>query len=292
MDIKQDVPLKLYSSFHTGGNADNFVEVKTADEAVQALQTAKQNNWTVFFLGGGTNILFPDEGMRGLVIKNSINFIEKDGHELRVGAGAYTTSLAQYAQKESLSGIERLFGLPGSIGGAIRGNAETHKTSISDVLKDVTFINDDLRLEIASPKELEFDYRESKFKKHPQFIVSCTLKLTSGNPKAIQQLMLDTKNWRKEKQPGGFTAGSFFKNPPDTSAGYLIDQAGLKGFQIGGAQVSEKHANFLTNTGKATSKDVMMLAAHIKKTVQEKFGIQLVEEVHIINSSSKILSMP
>ena len=139
---------------------------------------------------------------------------------------------------------------------------------------------------------MEFDYRESKFKKHPQFIVSCTLRLTPGNPEAIQQLMADTKNWRKEKQPGGFTAGSFFKNPPDTSSGYLIDQAGLKGFQIGGAQVSEKHVNFLTNTGKATSKDVMMLAAHIKKTVQEKFGIQLVEEVHIINSSSKILSMP
>lgn len=286
MEIKQNISLKIYSSFHTGGSADNFIEVKTAEDALEALKLAKEKNWPVFFLGGGTNLLFPDEGMRGLVIRNGINSIEKNGNELKVGTGVYTTSLAQFAQKHSLSGIERLFGLPGTIGGAIRGNAETHKTSISDVLKDVTFINENLELETVSPKELAFDYRESKFKKHPQFIVSCTMTLTPGNPEEIQKLMIDTKNWRKEKQPGGFTAGSFFKNPPDTSAGYLIDQAGLKGFSIGAAKVSEKHANFLTNTGNATSKDVMMLAAHIKKTILEKFGIQLVEEVHIVSNKS------
>ncbi len=284
MDIKQNISLKIYSSFHTGGNADYFAEVKTAEEAIAALQFAQEKKLPVFFLGGGTNILFPDEGFKGVVIKNAISFIERKDNKLRVGAGMYTTSLAQYAQKESLSGIERLFGLPGTIGGAIRGNAETHKTAISDVIKDVTFVNDKLQLETVSPTELEFEYRGSKFKKYPLIIISCTISLIPGDPDAIQKLMLETKNWRKEKQPGGFTAGSFFKNPPDTSAGYLIDQAGLKGFHIGGAQVSEKHANFLTNTGNATSKDVMMLAAHIKKIILEKFGIQLVEEVHIVNS--------
>ncbi len=282
MDIKQDVSLKIYSSFHTGGTADNFVEVKTAEEALEALQFAEEKKLPVFYLGGGTNILFPDEGMRGLVIKNGITFIERQDNELRVGAGVYTTSLAQYAQKQSLSGIERLFGLPGTVGGAIRGNAETHKTSISDVIKDVTFINDTLELKTVFPAVLEFEYRGSTFKKQPRLITSCTLTLVPGNPDDIQKLMIETKNWRKEKQPGGFTAGSFFKNPQDTSAGYLIDQAGLKGFQIGGAQVSEKHANFLTNTGNATSKDVMMLAEHIKKVVLEKFGLQLIEEVNII----------
>lgn len=284
MDIKRNVPLKIYSSFHTGGNADYFVEVKTDQEAIQALKFSEIEELPVFFLGAGTNILIPDEGIRGLVMKNSINFVKQENTILNVGSGVYTTTLAQIALEKELSGIETLFGLPGTIGGAIRGNAGTLGTEIKDILQSVTLINEDLTLEKVAPEALKFGYRESALKDEPRFVVSCEIKLTQGDTETIKQKMLETKNWRKEKQPGGFTAGSFFKNPPDTSAGYLIDQAGLKGFRIGEAQVSDKHANFLINTGNATSKDVMMLAAHIKKVVFEKFGTELTEEVLIINN--------
>ena len=270
MEIKQNINLALYSSFHTGGPAEFFIEVKNSDEAQEALQFAHDKKLPVLFLGGGTNVLFPDEGIKGLVIRNAINFIENiDNTHLSVGAGVYTTTLAQHCLKLGLSGIEALFGLPGTIGGAIRGNAGTLGTEIKDVIVDVTMINGKNEIAVYPASYFEFAYRESKLMKHPAFITHCTIALKPGNPIEIEQKMIETKNWRRDKQPGGFTAGSFFKNPPNNSAGALIDQAGLKGFTMGLAQVSPKHANFLTNTVKGTTKDVMMLAAHVKKIVLE-----------------------
>ncbi|MBI4836194.1 MAG: UDP-N-acetylmuramate dehydrogenase [Candidatus Abawacabacteria bacterium] len=280
--IKQNIPLALYSSFHIGGPAEFFVEVKNAAEAVEALDYAATNKLTTFFLGGGTNILFPDHGLSGLTIRSNINHIERNDTQLKVGSGVYTTTLAQFCLEQSLSGIEALFGLPGTIGGAIRGNAGSLGTEIKDVLQEVTIIDNKNQIVTLPAADLEFSYRESTIKHHPRFVIECTMTLTLGDPTEIKTKMDGTKKWRKEKQPGGFTAGSFFKNPPGTSAGHLIDQAGLKGFSIGDAQVSLKHANFLTNTGKATKKDVMMLAAHIKQVVLEKFGIHLIEEVNIV----------
>ncbi len=286
MDIQENVSLKIYNSFHTGGPAQYFVEVKTSEAAVEALNYAKEHNLPVLFLGGGTNVLFPDEGIKGLVIKNSINFINTiDATHLSVGAGVYTTTLAQHCLKLKLSGIEALFGLPGTIGGAIRGNAGTLGTEMKDVIVDVTMFDENNQLKTYPASYLEFAYRESILKRIPAFISHCTIALSPGDDVAIQAKMTETKNWRRDKQPGGFTAGSYFKNPPGTSAGALIDQAGLRGFALGPAQVSPKHANFLTNTGKATTKDVMILAAHVQKVVYEKFGIELEEEVKIIYHS-------
>lgn len=285
LDIKQNIKLAVLSSFHIGGPAEYFVEVKTPEQALEAVQYAHEHKLKLFFLGAGSNLLFPDEGISGLVIRSNINFIEQNGHELKVGSGVYTTTLAQTCLEKSLSGIEALFALPGTIGGAIRGNAGTLGTEIKDVVKDVTVINDNLELATLSNRELDFAYRGSNLlKQHPMFVTQITLTLKPGDPVQMKQKMMETKNWRKEKQPGGFTGGSFFKNPPDTTAGFLIDSAGLKGFSIGGAQVSMKHANFITNTGTATSKDVMMLAAHIQKVIKDKFGIELVPEVHLISS--------
>lgn len=286
MDIRQNVNLKLYNTFHTGGSAEYFVEVKTIEEAQEALKFAHQNKLPLLFLGGGSNVLFPDEGIRGLVIKNNINFIEAiDATHLSVGAGVYTTTLAQHCLKLKLSGMEALFALPGTVGGAIRGNAGTLGTEMKDVISDVTMINDDNQLQTYPASYFEFEYRGSILKRIPNFITHCTIALVPGDENAIQAKMTETKNWRRDKQPGGFTAGSYFKNPPGTSAGALIDQAGLRGFSLGPAQVSPKHANFLTNTGKATTKDVIMLAAHVKKVVLDKFGIELEEEVKIIYHS-------
>ncbi len=284
LNIKQNVNLAILSSFHIGGPAEYFVEVKTAEEAVEAVRYAHSNNLHPFFLGAGSNVLFPDEGLKGLIIRSNINFIEQDDTKLTVGSGVYTTTLAQKCLEKGLSGIEALFGLPGTIGGAIRGNAGTLGTEIKDVLSTATIINDNFELQTLTREELDFAYRGSNLlKKHPMFITQCVLNLTQGETAAMETKMIETKNWRREKQPGGFTGGSFFKNPPDTTAGYLIDTAGLKGFSIGGAQVSTKHANFITNTGRATSKDVMMLSAHIQQVVKEKFGIELVPEVHLIS---------
>lgn len=281
LSIKENVPLATYSSFHIGGPAKYFVEIKTADEALEALKYAVDQGLKTFFLGGGTNVLFPDEGINALVIRSTINSIEKNDTRLKVGSGVYTTTLAQYCLKHSLSGIEALFGLPGTIGGAIHGNAGTLGTEMKDVLESVTLINHAHQLETVTAESLALTYRGSVLKQSPKLIIECTIKLIPGDPLIMSQKMTETKNWRREKQPGGFTAGSFFKNPPGTSAGFLIEQAGLKGFSIGGAQVSTKHANFLSNTGKATSKDVMMLAAHIKQVVHAKLGIELVEEIQI-----------
>lgn len=286
MEIKQNVSLTVYNSFHTGGNAEYFAEIKSAEDAQAALTFAKEKGISMLFLGGGTNVLFPDEGIKGLVIKNSINFITPlDHNRISVGAGVYTTSLAQECLKLNLSGIEALYGLPGTIGGAIRGNAGSLGTEIKDIIIDVTLINQQNEPQVYPASYFEFSYRESKLKREPALITSCTIQLMPGNPVDIEKKMIETKTWRREKQPGGFTAGSFFKNPPGTSAGALIDQAGLRGFVMGPAQVSPKHANFLTNTGKATTKDVMMLAAHVKKVVLEKFGIELEEEVKILYHS-------
>ncbi len=286
MDIRENVKLSLYNTFHTGGPAEYFVEVKTAEAAQEALKYAHERQLPVLFLGGGSNILFPDEGIKGLVIKNSINFIQSlNETQLSVGAGVYTTTLAQHCLKLKLSGIEALFGLPGTVGGAIRGNAGTLGTEIKDVIVDVTMINDNHQLQTYPASYFQFEYRGSILKHIPNFITHCTIALTQGEETLIQSKMTETKNWRRDKQPGGFTAGSYFKNPPETSAGALIDQAGLRGFSLGPAQVSPKHANFLTNTGKATTKDVIMLAAHVKKIVFEKFGIELEEEVKIIYHS-------
>lgn len=281
LSIKENVPLAIYSSFHIGGPARYFAEIKSSEEALEALEYAKKNNLKTFFLGGGTNILFPDEGINALVIKSAIATIEKNALQLKVGSGVYTTTLAQYCLQHSLSGIETLFGLPGTIGGAIHGNAGSLGTEIKDVIESVTVINAQHQLETLQVSELAFTYRGSALKLAPKFILHCVMNLVPGDPATMSQKMTETKNWRRDKQPGGFTAGSFFKNPPNTSAGYLIEQAGLKGFSIGGAEVSNKHANFLTNTGKATNKDVMMLAAHVKQVVQEKFGITLVEEIQV-----------
>lgn len=286
MNLRENVNLKLYNTFHTGGQAEYFVEVKTIEDAQTALQFAKEKHLEVLFLGGGSNVLFPDEGIKGLVIKNNINFIESiDDTHLSVGAGVYTTSLAQHCLKLKLSGIEALFGLPGTIGGAIRGNAGTLGTEMKDVIVDVTMINDQGQLQTYPANYFQFEYRGSILKRVPHFITHCTIALVPGDEIAIQTKMTETKNWRRDKQPGGFTAGSYFKNPPGTSAGAVIDQAGLKGFSLGSAQVSPKHANFLTNTGEATTKDVIMLAAHVKKVVFDKFGIELEEEVKIIYHS-------
>lgn len=283
IQIQKDVSLAMYSSFHIGGKASHFVEIKTTEDALEAWQFGQTQKLPIFFLGGGSNVLFPDQGLEALIIKNSINFIEKlPNDQVHVGAGTYTTALAQFCADNELSGIEKLFALPGTFGGAIVGNAGTLGTEIKDVLLSATLINPQGEIITAPASTLDFQYRESNLKRTHQLVLSGIIQLKPGQKDTIKQVMTDTKNWRRDHQPGGFSGGSFFKNPEGYSAGQLIEQAGLKGYTIGGAQVSPKHANFLTNTGKATSKDVMLLAAHIKEVVKSQFGIELVEEIRPI----------
>ncbi len=212
--------------------------------------------------------------------------MEINGNEIKASSGTLVSKLVNFSVDNSLQGLEKWASLPGTVGGAVRGNAGCHGLESKDILKSAEVFNPDtLKTETLSLSDLNYAYRHSELKLNRKIVLSATFALSSLTiTKEEQKALLDEAiNFRLQKQPFGFSAGSFFKNPsPENPAGKLIEEAGLKGHQVGGACVSEKHANFLINTGTATSKDMLDLIALIKSTVKEKFGIDLVEEVQIV----------
>lgn len=288
--IRRDEPLSKYCWYALGGPADFFIEVENMDEIPPLIREAKKNNLPYFILGGGSNTVFHDEGFRGLVIKVIANHFEFEGEKIIADPGALTTQIAKESIEHGFTGIESLYGLPGTIGGAVFGNAEAHKTSIGDFVESVALYNPEKdEIHTEGKGYFEFSYRHSRLHETKEVILKVTLKLhtkSSGQPelekkerraKADQAL-----TFRKEKQPSGRNNGSFFKNPQGDFAGRLIDAAGLKGAKIGGAYISEKHANFFMNDGNATTQNLIDLKALAQKTVKEKSGILLEPEVRIV----------
>jgi len=282
-----DEPMKKHTSFKTGGVADLYVKVQTIDELIQAIQYAKNNNKPIVVIGNGSNILVTDKGIRGLVIKIDIQKLEiekkQDYNQITVGSGYKMMALAIKLMNEEIAGFEELSGIPGTIGGAVYMNAGAYGKEMKDIVISTKCIDLDGNIFELTNQEQEFSYRSSIFNQKKYIILETTLKLNNGKKSEIQEKMTKYQIQRKEKQPVEFpSAGSTFKRQEGIITAKLIDECGLKGFKIGGAQVSEKHAGFIINAGNATSKDVLDLIQYIKEKVYEKYKIKIEEEIRII----------
>ena len=296
--LKEDIPLAKFTTFNIGGRAKYLFEGSNKREIIEAVSIAKQEGLPFFILGGGSNLLVDDKGYPGLVIKiqNSGLKIQKENSKFKVvaEAGTFLSLLVSRAAENTLSGLEWAIGVPGTLGGAIYGNAGAFGKSMKDIVKEVeVFDARDLQVKTYSLEDCRFDYRESIFKKDKNLIIlSAVLELEKGEKKEIENKMKRYLSERKKKQPIGLaSAGSVFKNPSsaqtsgterELSAGELIEKCGLKGRSIGGAKISEKHANFIINLGGARFSDVRRLIDLVKKKVRLKFGIELEEELQYL----------
>ncbi len=314
MKIKKNESLKKYSTFKIGGEAKYFCVVKSLDDLKKACLWAKSESLQTFILGGGSNVLFSDDGFDGLVIKienKKLEKIEEDGEKilLRVEAGMALSDLIKYCIENGYKGLEWVAGIPGTFGGAVRGNAEAFGPAIGDSIKEVEVIkkdNGNLQEKIVKKDDCEFNYRGSFLKKDENLILwSAVVELRKGDKNEIQKKFQEYIKKRQDKQPSLGTlpsAGSVFTNPVASKevvdifeeergvkarkrrvpAGWLIDRCDLKGKKIGGAMVYDIQANFIINTGNATFEDVMILISIIKQKVRNRFGIQLEEEIEIV----------
>lgn len=292
-DIRLKEPLENHSTFRIGGPADYFYQLKDEEEFSKVLDFCRNQKIPILILGGGSNVLFDDKGFRGMVIKIENEKIEFDLNKNKVvaDAGVPISKLLRATVQNKLSGLEKWIGLPGSVGGAVRGNAGCNGLETKDILISAKIFDlKDFKIKEFKNKDLDFSYRNSKIKENPELIVlSATFQLQKSDATEEEQrkIMMEIAKNRGQKQPYGLTAGSFFKNPsPEQPAGKLIEEAGLKGKVIGGAAISEKHGNFFINKNNATAKDIIELANLAKRQVQAKFGIELKEEVQIFTEKN------
>ena len=282
--VKINEDMKLHTNMKVGGPADYYFEAENEKDLVEAVKTALDLKIHCTVIGNGANVLVSDEGIRGLVIVNKsekINFLS-DGL-VEVESGVDNTSLISETTKQGLSGMERLMKVPGTIGGAVYMNAgDTGKQEFfGDLVKSVKMIDKKGNIKILLKDDCDFAYRSSRFQNSGEVILSVKIKLEQVDPKEIEKRTQDILI-RKVHHPAGATVGSTFKNPENYHSGELIEKADLKGKKIGGAKISEKHANFIINEGDATAADVKKLIDLMKKTVKEKFDVDLEEEVRYI----------
>lgn len=282
-----DEPMKKHTSFKIGGTADYFFKATTLEELQNIIKFAKIKEWPITIIGNGSNLLVTDKGIRGLVIKIDINKLKIEKKDkfavVEVGAGNKLMALATKMKDEELSGLEGLSGIPGSVGGAVVMNAGAYGKEMKDVVLSTTCMDKNGKLYTFSNEEQEFSYRNSIFQKKDYIIIETKLKLEYGKKDEIQKRMEEYFKSRKEKQPIKYpSAGSSFKRQEGIITAKLIDDVGLKGYKIGGAQVSEKHAGFIVNYNNATATDVINLIDYIKEKVYSKYGIKIEEEIKII----------
>lgn len=285
--IKVNEPMKSHTNFKIGGNADFYVVAKEINQIQIILKLAKQYNIPLTILGNGSNVLVGDKGIKGIVLKISIDQFEIEKKEkyatIIAGAGVPLGKIAYSLLKEQIAGFEFAGGIPGSLGGAIRMNAGAYGGEIKDCIQTVTYLTQDGELKEFSNQECEFSYRHSIFCDEPLIIVKAKLQLPYGNKEEIQAKLDEYAQSRKEKQPLEFpSAGSTFKRGSDFITAKLIDECGLKGYTVGGAQVSTLHAGFVINTGNATAKDVMSVIYHVKQTVLEQTEKQIELEIELL----------
>lgn len=280
-------PMAKHTSFKIGGPADVFIKVDNIEELKETLDLSKKNQIPLTIIGNGSNLLVTDKGIRGITAKLNLKDIEIKNENnkqiIKVDAGVPVGLLAQKLLKEEIAGFEELSGIPGTIGGAVIMNAGAHGKEIKDILKKVTAMDYDGNIYEFTNEECKFSYRNSKFQKEKYIILQATLELEKGNSTEIKEKMDEYMQFRKEKQPIEYpNAGSTFKRGEDFVTAKLIDEAGLKGYKVGGAQVSEKHAGFIVNVDNATAKDVIELTDYIKEKIEEKFGKKINLEIQII----------
>lgn len=285
-NVKREEVLARHTTMKIGGPADLFIEPTSIDGLEQTMNLINRYevNWRA--IGRGSNLLVSDKGIEGVVVKlgNSMNHLDLDGNVLTVGAGYSLVALSMLISRKGLSGLEFASGIPGSVGGAVYMNAGAHGSDISQILTEAHILFEDGTFEWLSNEEMEFSYRTSILqKKRPGIVVEARFQLNEGDKEQIVAAMQKNKDYRKVTQPyDSPCAGSIFRNPLPHYAGKLIEEAGLKGFQIGGAQISEMHGNFIVNAGNAKAEDVLQLIQYVKKTILEKYNIQMETEVEII----------
>ena len=274
--------MKEHTTFRVGGPAECFITVDTRKQLAKALSYLQMTGWDFFILGNGSNLLVGDRGYRGVVIRLGAEFsgIEVSGEKVTVGAGALLGSAAKAALEAGLTGFEFAAGIPGTLGGAVRMNAGAYGGEMKQVVESVEVMGMDGEILYLDNETMEFGYRTSAIKNRPYVVLSAQLKLKTGEKEKISETMRELAQKRREKQPLEFpSAGSTFKRPEGHFAGKLIQDAGLAGKSVGGAQVSEKHCGFVINRGDATAADVSQLIRETQNTVQDKFGVTLEPEV-------------
>lgn len=296
--VKLNEPLSKHTTFKIGGPAGYFVIPNSTDDLVAILKIATENGIDYFILGGGSNTLVSDNGFEGMVIKVTNDQMKIEDDMVIADAGCSTAQVAQNSIKEKLSGFEWGVCVPGTIGGAVRGNAGAMGAEMKDSVDKVEVFRNGEVLELNN-EECKFGYRNSIFKSGGNdIILRVHLKLKKGENKDLIAEALKHIQFRKDTQPQGFSSGCVFKNVDLKSfkgevpeefvkkgyipAGWLIDKAGLKGTQIGNIQISEKHANFIINLGEGTAQDVVAMIEKVKETIYDKFGVRLEEEIHIL----------
>lgn len=286
-NLYYDEPMAKHTSFKIGGPADVFIKVDNIEELKETLDLSKKNQIPLTIIGNGSNLLVTDKGIRGITAKLNLKDIEIKNENnkqiIKVEAGVPVGLLAQKLLKEEITGFEELSGIPGTIGGAVIMNAGAHGKELKDILKKVTAMDYNGNIHEFTNEECLFSYRNSRFQKEKYIILQATLELEKGNSTEIKEKMDEYMQFRKEKQPIEYpNAGSTFKRGEDFVTAKLIDEAGLKGYKIGGAQVSEKHAGFIVNVDNATAKDVIELTDYIKEKIEEKFDKKINLEIQII----------
>lgn len=291
-NVQQNVPLAPYTTFKIGGPAKYFVVATSKQAVVDAVAAARQAGEKWFILGGGSDILVSDKGFDGLVIKTEMRGIEcnEETGQVRVEAGLAMAGLIAQTVKRGLAGMEYAIGVPASVGGAVWANLGARGSEIADFVIQVTVLQDDGTVRVLTKEECAFAYRESIFKHNKWVVLDVLLQLnklaTEEQRAALKARVRELSQLRNDTQDiKAMCAGCVFRNPADQTteaAAKLIDDLGLKGFSIGGATVSETHANFIVNTGSATADDVVQLISYIKQQVRDKKGIQLMEEVEYV----------
>ncbi|MDE6834381.1 MAG: UDP-N-acetylmuramate dehydrogenase [Ruminococcus sp.] len=276
--IIPECPLNMYVTFRTGGNCRALISINSPESAIEILNHLRSRNIKYFVLGNGSNVIPADEGFDGviLLIKSDFSGISVTGNKITCQSGALLSTVCMTAQKNGLTGMENLYGIPGTVGGALYMNAGAYGTEISDVIISAEYIDDNGNICTISREDMDLSYRHSIFSGKNFLITSVTFELTKGEPEEIRRKMSECLSKRQSKQPLEFpSAGSTFKRPQGSYASLLIEQCGLKGLTCGGAQVSEKHSGFVINKGGATCSDVLTLCGKVQETVREKTGYTL-----------------
>ncbi len=283
-DFKENVILSSFSSFRVGGAADYFFEAKSSQDLIKAIQIAQKRKIPWQILGSGTNTLFADRGFQGLIIKAKNQNFHMEGNHLFAESGIQISKLVNFAAENNLSGLGWAAGLPGTLGGAIFGNAGTFRHSISEIIERVFTYNAAInKFQTFFQKDCNFSYRHSIFKENKNIILGARIKLAKSYLPLRDEILAGLK-YRKENHPSGLSCGCAFKNPMQAgvSAGKLIERCGLSGYRIGGAVISPKHCNFLINLDKAKAEDFIILMSLIKSKVSQQYGVLLENEVQLI----------
>ena len=284
-NVYRNEPMRKHTTFRIGGPADFYLCPHSAKEIQKTVAICREEELPYFILGNGSNLLVSDQGYRGVVIQlwKNVSDILVEGCRIRAKAGASLAKIAGEALEEGLTGMEFAAGIPGTLGGAVVMNAGAYGGEMKDILQEALVMDEQGEIFTLKKEELHLGYRTSIIKEKGYIVLAAALELKPGDRKEIKEKMDELKQRRVEKQPLDMpSAGSTFKRPEGYFAGKLIMDAGLRGFSVGGGQISEKHCGFVVNTGKATANDVLTLIREVQKRVRDKFGVELETEVKFL----------